>query len=319
MSRRSQKKRVLKRDDYRCGIHLAGCGKRLSFSETTIGHIVPQVMGGSRPLVVHGEQNRDDRRRLRDVNVQPMCEECNQRMEAIFPMVPMQSRCECCHWVYGIFVRKPSNESVHPVFRAGVYGVWRPVLPSDNTVAASPGHAALMWHTSKEGCNALIRYDSGPRCLVETIDSGEMVGDVWYPFAAMRKDGVMVAGMGFPVPHDRSGIWNKAMGNSVHVPDMLRNNRTHNATTGAAWMSVMHALSASENEAIAAWLLAEPQSSTHRMSPRRFVRIAERRVKEKRPPKGTESVQSASRDGDLNHRLLTSRFDGTSVRLLRRG
>ena len=33
VSRRNQKMRILKRDDYRCGIHLAGCGKRLSFSE----------------------------------------------------------------------------------------------------------------------------------------------------------------------------------------------------------------------------------------------------------------------------------------------
>ena len=40
--KRERKLNLLKRDNYRCGIHLGGCGKKITLEETSVDHIIPK-------------------------------------------------------------------------------------------------------------------------------------------------------------------------------------------------------------------------------------------------------------------------------------
>ena len=65
-----QKKRLLERDGYRCGVHVGGCGRKLTLASTTIDHIVPQNILRINPKVY--DQLAGDESFL-----QPMCQDCN--------------------------------------------------------------------------------------------------------------------------------------------------------------------------------------------------------------------------------------------------
>ena len=40
--KRERKSNLLKRDNCKCGIHLGGCGKKITLEETSVDHIIPQ-------------------------------------------------------------------------------------------------------------------------------------------------------------------------------------------------------------------------------------------------------------------------------------
>ena len=75
---------LLKRDDYRCGIHLGGCGKKITLKETTVDHIIPQNVNKKNKLV---EIKKRYKKRTREslanglFNLQPMCSECNNSIK----------------------------------------------------------------------------------------------------------------------------------------------------------------------------------------------------------------------------------------------
>ena len=64
------KKRLLKRDGYRCGVHVGGCGRKLTLAITTIDHIVPQNILRIDPAV-YAQLAKDES------FLQPMCQDCN--------------------------------------------------------------------------------------------------------------------------------------------------------------------------------------------------------------------------------------------------
>ena len=85
---------LLERDNWRCGIHLGGCGKTLTLDDFTRDHIVPENVG-------RGYGCRKDVRTMR--NYQAMCEICNKkRKDGAFPPTPINKHCpnSCCKWLY---------------------------------------------------------------------------------------------------------------------------------------------------------------------------------------------------------------------------
>ncbi len=70
-TRKKRKLKILKRDNYLCGIHLSGCRKEIRFDEATIDHIIPKNILKTFPV--------EDRRKIEknNLNFQPMCSECN--------------------------------------------------------------------------------------------------------------------------------------------------------------------------------------------------------------------------------------------------
>lgn len=68
---KGRRKRALKRDDDRCGIHLGGCGRRIQWDSKRIppgDHIVPESLFGKVAPTPNEFQE--------DWNIQPMHEEC---------------------------------------------------------------------------------------------------------------------------------------------------------------------------------------------------------------------------------------------------
>ena len=64
------KRRLLERDGYRCGVHVGGCGRKLTLATTTIDHIVPQNILRIDPKI-YAQLARDES------FLQPMCQDCN--------------------------------------------------------------------------------------------------------------------------------------------------------------------------------------------------------------------------------------------------
>ena len=113
---KSQKKRerkinLLKRDDYRCGIHLGGCGREIILEETTVDHIIPQN------ILKHDEKHKQRIKFLKKMyksqtreslaggllNLQPMCSDCNSvKKQGNFPPQNITKRCsnKCCNFIY---------------------------------------------------------------------------------------------------------------------------------------------------------------------------------------------------------------------------
>ena len=88
MNRRKQRRRLLKRDDRRCGVHLGGCGKIIELGqECNVDHIIPsafysKIAGDNRSLYEC------------DWNCQPMHVSCNQEKAAEMAEWP-KFRCSC--------------------------------------------------------------------------------------------------------------------------------------------------------------------------------------------------------------------------------
>ena len=83
--------RILDRDNWRCGIHLQGCGGVLKKGEGDVGHIVPKVV-----LRGWGTLAAD----LPDRYFQPMHVKCNREMSAEYPPKKIRTWCDCCRYVY---------------------------------------------------------------------------------------------------------------------------------------------------------------------------------------------------------------------------
>jgi len=81
--------RLLKRDNYKCGIHTGGCGKNIKRNEATRDHIIPKDY----------VKTRDNRREfIGDWNYQPMHKRCNEKKEGQIIDKP-EFKCKC-HGVY---------------------------------------------------------------------------------------------------------------------------------------------------------------------------------------------------------------------------
>lgn len=70
VKRAALKRRLLERDSYRCGVHVGGCGRKLTKEATTIDHIVPRNILRINPEIY--DQLASDESFL-----QPMCQDCN--------------------------------------------------------------------------------------------------------------------------------------------------------------------------------------------------------------------------------------------------
>ena len=87
--KRERKTKSLKRDSYRCGIHLGGCGKKITLEETRLDHIAPQNITKKDNLV---KIKRRYKKRTKEslanglFNLQPMCSKCNNSIKkGMFP------------------------------------------------------------------------------------------------------------------------------------------------------------------------------------------------------------------------------------------
>ncbi len=70
VKRAALKRRLLKKDRFRCGVHVGGCGRKLTLEATTIDHIVPRNILRINPEIY--DQLTSDESFL-----QPMCQDCN--------------------------------------------------------------------------------------------------------------------------------------------------------------------------------------------------------------------------------------------------
>ena len=99
MSNRKRRDLVLKRDEYRCGIHLGGCGERFTTAEkglqnsdlVTLDHILPESWWRDRQSV--GAENYNQ-----EWNFQPMHRRCNSsdKRGQIYGFPVFTCR---CHWL----------------------------------------------------------------------------------------------------------------------------------------------------------------------------------------------------------------------------
>lgn len=81
--------RLLKRDNYACGMHVGGCGKNIERNEATQDHIIPK----------NYIKTRDNSREfIGDWNYQPMHAECNEKREGQI-INKLEFKCTC-HGVY---------------------------------------------------------------------------------------------------------------------------------------------------------------------------------------------------------------------------
>lgn len=103
------KKALLHRDDGKCGIHLGGCGTKLSLRDATIDHIYPrQLLPKDLPRW----------QAFPYYELQPMCLECNLQKDSRFPLRWMPHSCVCCLWLYVMIVRsEDGSKRLLPVNR----------------------------------------------------------------------------------------------------------------------------------------------------------------------------------------------------------
>ena len=92
MTRRTQLSRLLKRDGYRCGIHIGGCGEgALSRGNGSVDHIFTRSFFGDRGESITARDYN------RDWNCQPMHRECNTKRGGQIYGFPVFT---CmCHWL----------------------------------------------------------------------------------------------------------------------------------------------------------------------------------------------------------------------------
>ena len=90
--------RLLKRDNHQCGIHVGGCGRKLTLATTTIDHIVPQNILRRNPAVY--DQLAKDESFL-----QPMCQHCNSARKQ--GGIEVEFTCKCHSASFFILFGKP--------------------------------------------------------------------------------------------------------------------------------------------------------------------------------------------------------------------
>ena len=104
--KRERKLNLLRRDNYRCGIHLGGCGKKITLEETTVDHIIPQnITKKDKFAKIKKIYKKRTKESLANglFNLQPMCSECNNSIKkGKFPPSEIIKRCsnKCCKFIY---------------------------------------------------------------------------------------------------------------------------------------------------------------------------------------------------------------------------
>ena len=104
--RQNRKKNLLERDDYRCGIHLGGCGKKITMEETSVDHIIPKnILRASKLKEIKHSYKSQNRQSLDEsfFNLQPMCSDCNNvKKQGNFPPQNIVKKCsnKCCKFIY---------------------------------------------------------------------------------------------------------------------------------------------------------------------------------------------------------------------------
>ena len=105
--KREKKLNLLKRDNYRCGIHLGGCGKKLTLEEISIDHIIPKniLKDNKEYIQVKKSYKAYTKESIGKglFNLQPMCFKCNnEKKQGAFPPTNIIKRCsnKCCKFIY---------------------------------------------------------------------------------------------------------------------------------------------------------------------------------------------------------------------------
>ena len=104
--KRERKLNLLKRDNYRCGIHLDGCGKEITLEETSVDHIIPKnIMKKNNLIWIKKRYKNRTKESLANglFNLQPMCFKCNNSIKkGKFPPRDIIKRCsnKCCKFTY---------------------------------------------------------------------------------------------------------------------------------------------------------------------------------------------------------------------------
>ena len=111
-NKQNKLKAFLERDNYRCGIHLGGCGQPLTLKDASIDHIIPKAVA-RRPGTTSNYNEcitkkiqADWRKKIKTepprwTNLQPMHKKCNNEDKgSLFPPVPIKKHCICCSYIY---------------------------------------------------------------------------------------------------------------------------------------------------------------------------------------------------------------------------
>ena len=104
--KRERKLNLLKRDNYRCGIHLGGCGKEITLEEISVDHIIPKnIMKPNKLIEVKKRYKKRTKESLANglFNLQAMCSECNNFIKkGRFPARNIIKKCsnKCCKFIY---------------------------------------------------------------------------------------------------------------------------------------------------------------------------------------------------------------------------
>ena len=239
---KAQKRRILKRDEHKCGIHLAGCGQILKAEEATIGHIVPQAL--------HYEwENSHVPTAVKDSNVQPMCLACNEKMKATFPILPIESACRCCQWVFAKETKRVANGAAYLTHKDPRLA-WRPVLPMDNAPDTPRGKVALIRLirlsviSDRDVCITMPSTETRRLTGVSRNSSSEeLIGPVCCVWLGANGR----AGL-------QSRPWLGGTGAIVSIPEMLRHNYQNKHTVLTLWQGSRHVLNGEENTSIEMWL-----------------------------------------------------------------
>ena len=96
--REALKRRLLERDGYRCGVHVGGCGRKLTLEKITIDHIVPRNILRVNPEIF--DQLANDESFL-----QPMCQDCNSARKQ--GRIEVEFTCKCHSASFSILFGKP--------------------------------------------------------------------------------------------------------------------------------------------------------------------------------------------------------------------
>ena len=88
-------KRILSRDNNRCGIHTEGCQKKITNNDATVDHIFPKAFMKTRPNIYEFQ---------REWNYQPMCEKCNHKRSGCM-VNDIKFNCDC----HGIHIDDDGN------------------------------------------------------------------------------------------------------------------------------------------------------------------------------------------------------------------
>ena len=98
VKRAALKRRLLKRDGNRCGVHVGGCRRKLTLEATTIDHIVPRNILRINPEIY-------DRLAYDESFLQPMCKECNNKVKQ--GRIEVEFTCKCHSASFFILFGKP--------------------------------------------------------------------------------------------------------------------------------------------------------------------------------------------------------------------